>query len=130
MFWLLHLKNKWNFNLSILHCHHLWQQSNFLAFRQIYKLAYIFKTPICINLSKSVFFTETSARNWRQEAYNRSLIFENGDKFILGHTATDQLETALFWNLIRGTSPQGFCSLKQSKSYNFIIYIYISFVFF
>ncbi len=123
-FWLLHLKNKWNFNLSILHCHHLWQQSNFLAFQQIYKLAYIFKTPICINLSESVFFTETSARNWRQEAYNRSLIFENGDKFILGHTATDQLETALL-NLIRGTSPQGFCSLKQSKKLIISLYIYI-----
>nr|AHK09999.1 tRNA-Ile lysidine synthase [Prototheca wickerhamii] len=113
-FFLLHLKNKWNFNLHLLYCHHLWQQSNFFSYRQICKLAYIFKTPICINLSEKTLINEDSARNWRQESYNRSILVENCNKIFLGHTASDQLETA-FFNLHRGTSPQGFCSLKDNK---------------
>ena len=124
LIWLLHLQNKWNFNLSILHCHHLWQQSNFLACRQLYKLSYLFKISICVNIGEVALNNEVDARNWRQEAYKRTILFVNCEKLILGHTATDQTETALF-NLIRGTSPQGFCGLKEIKQLVIPFYICI-----
>lgn len=122
IFLLLHIKKYWNIDIYILHCNHLWQQNNFYSFKEIYKIAFIFKIPVYLNISEKVILNEMLARNWRQESFFRIFFFENCENILLGHTATDQLETS-FFNLLRGTSLQGISNFKNTK------YIKIKFFF-
>jgi tRNA(Ile)-lysidine synthase TilS/MesJ len=112
---LLHLKKQWNINIQLLHFHHFWQEKNFFSMADIWKLSFIFSTPIYIIPSEKFLYNEKKARNWRQKGLERVSNIVNSTNILLGHTASDRIETA-FWHFIRGTSPQGLISLKwQSK---------------
>lgn len=113
-FLLLHLKNQRNFKLHFLYCNHLWQISNFHSFKQIYKLAYFFESSLSIVIAEKFIKNELDARIWRKFCYLRISNLEHCSRFLLGHTATDYLETA-FFNLIRGASPQGLCGFRNTK---------------
>lgn len=129
-FLLLHVKAKWGLKLHIIHCHHLWQLSNFFSFKQAYKLTYFFKTSLSVIIAEKLFINELHARNWRKDCYNRISNLEGSNQLLLGHTASDLLETA-FLNLARGASPQGLCGLQNIKLLLIPYYINIfSFIFY
>ena len=111
---LLHFEKKYNFNLQILYCQHFWQRTNFAALWLIWKLAFLFKTPIYVILTEKSLITENRAREWRQENYQRITSFSNCNQLSIGHTASDRIETA-FWHLIRGSSLKGITSIEWEK---------------
>ena len=129
----LHLKKQWNIKTQILHFNHFWQQKNFYCSQQVWKLAFVFQNPICIINSSSFLDSEKTARKWRQQGLERISSIENCEKILTGHTASDRIETS-FWHLIRGTSPQGFVSLKyqtnllvETEFFNFPKFISINY---
>jgi len=108
---LLHLKKQWNIQIQALHFHHFWQEKNFFSTYQVWKLNFVFKIPFYFITSEVFLETEKTARHWRQKGLERISNLEKSNTILTGHTASDRIETAL-WHLIRGTSPQGFISLK------------------
>uniref|UniRef100_UPI003002928C tRNA(Ile)-lysidine synthase n=1 Tax=Prototheca fontanea TaxID=2836215 RepID=UPI003002928C len=110
----LHLYKQWDFDLCLLNCNHLWQQNNFIQYKEIYKISYIFKISLYCSINENKIKKEISARHWRQYSFNRIMIIENCCNLLTGHTALDKIETA-FFNIIRGTSPKGISSLKSEK---------------
>lgn len=111
---LLHLKKQWNIDIRIVHFHHFWQEKNYFTTQQVWKLAFLFNTPISIVYSELVLENEKKAREWRQKGLERLADIENLQKVLTGHTATDRFETA-FWHLIRGTSQKGLLSIKPQN---------------
>lgn len=109
---LLHLKKQWNITINILHFHHFWHQNNFFYSQQVWKLSFVFKNSLYFIPAEKSLKNEKKARVWRQENFERICWIEKSNKMLLGHTASDRLETA-FWHLIRGTSPKGLISLKK-----------------
>jgi|UniRef100_UPI0030011D1C tRNA(Ile)-lysidine synthase TilS/MesJ len=120
-FFFLHLRFLWKIELSILYNNHLWQQNNFYSFRENYKIVYLFQIPFNLSINGVKNRNEAVARNWRQDSLNRISFFENTKEILVGHTATDFMETG-FFNLLRGSSPQGICSLKKRKKIKLSIY--------
>ena len=120
----LHLQFSFKFKLNIFYCNHLWQQQNFYSFKQIYKIVYIFNLPIYLYINEKEIQNESIARNWRKDSYNRLCLMKKSKHLLLGHTATDQIETA-FFNIIRGSSPHGISNLKYSKKAKIPNYINI-----
>lgn len=108
---LFHIKKQWNIQMKIVHFHHFWQQKNFFSSQQVWQLSFLFKNSLYIFVSESFLENEKKARNWRKNGFERVSSIEKSKKILLGHTATDRIETA-FWHLIRGTSSQGLVSLK------------------
>lgn len=113
-FLLMHLQRINKINCNFLYCHHLWQVSNFLSSKQIFKLAFFFEKPLTINIAAYFIKNELNARKWRNSGYYRTLNIEHSKNLLIGHTATDYLETA-FFNLIRGSSPQGLSEFYAHK---------------
>ena len=109
---LLHLKKQWNITIKILHFNHFWHQNNFFYSEQVWKLSFVFKNSLYLIPAEKFLKNEKKARVWRQENFERICWIEKSKKMLLGHTASDRLETA-FWHLIRGTSPKGLISLKK-----------------
>lgn len=121
-FLLIHLQKINRMNCNFLYCHHLWQVSNFLSSKQVFKLAFFFEKSLTINIAEHLIKNELNARKWRNFCYYRTLNIEHCKNLLIGHTATDYLETA-FFNLIRGSSPQGlseFYTHKKKKSSFFV----------
>lgn len=121
---LLHLQNQWNLKITILHFNHFWQQKNFFSMQQIWKVSFVFKNPVYLIPAENLLKNEKKSRLWRQQGISRINNIENSNIIFTGHTATDRIETA-FWHLIRGTSPQGFLSLKW-QTHLFSQYYYFS----
>jgi tRNA(Ile)-lysidine synthetase-like protein len=113
-FLLLHFEKRYNLKLTILYCHHFWQPANFTSLWLIWKIAFLFKVPFYMILTEKFIGSENRARKWRQDSYQRISSFLNCNKVILGHTASDRIETA-FWHLIRGTGLKGLSSLRWEK---------------
>lgn len=112
---LYHLKKVYKLELTNIYCNHFWQVKNFYSAFEILKLSYLINTPMSIVLIKTKIKSEEEGHFWRQKAF-----FQIGNYFakssvVLGHTLTDQLETA-FWHLFRGTSPKGLIGLKTINS--------------
>lgn len=100
-------------DFKVLYCHHFWQLSNFFCFWEIWKNTYLFQIPLCIVLTEKRVSTEEYARTWRQENFVHISKVYGINTLSIGHTASDQIETA-FSNLVRGTSPKGLCNLQKS----------------
>ena len=100
-------------DFKILYCHHFWQLSNFFCFWEIWKNTYLFQIPLCIVFTEKGVSTEEYARTWRQENFVHISKVYGINTLSIGHTASDQIETA-FSNLVRGTSPKGLCNLQKS----------------
>lgn len=125
---LFHLKKQWNLNIKVLHFNHFWQKKNFFQSEQVWKLSFIFKTSIYIIPAENYLKNEKKARNWRKKGLKRINSIEKTKKILLGHTASDRIETS-FWHLIRGTSSKGLTSLKiktilvvQNQFFNFPLF--------
>ncbi len=108
----LHIKNDWNFKLGLVYCNHFWQRRNFFSFWQIWKIAFLFDLPYFVVLTNQKLSTENEARNWRQTSLERVTVLQSFSQIVFGHTGSDKLETA-FWNMIRGSSPNGLNGLQQ-----------------
>jgi tRNA(Ile)-lysidine synthase TilS/MesJ len=115
LLWLKHLMREKTFAVSVAYCNHFWQQKNFYAEIQIIKLAYLIDLPTLILLPSHSLPSELAARTWRQNNFRQITHFLDIHCLLLGHTASDLIETAL-WHLFRGTGPQGISSLKQQTS--------------
>nr|YP_009478326.1 trna lysidine synthetase [Prototheca cutis]BBD20233.1 trna lysidine synthetase [Prototheca cutis] len=113
-FLLIHLQKTNTINCHFLYCHHLWQVSNFFSCKQIFKLAFFFEKSLTISFTEHFIKNELNARKWRTFCYYRVLRIEHCTNLLIGHTATDYLETA-FFNLIRGSSPQGLSEFETHK---------------
>lgn len=60
---LLHLKKQWNIDIRIVHFHHFWQEKNYFTTQQVWKLAFLFNTPISIVYSELVLENEKKLGN-------------------------------------------------------------------
>ncbi len=114
LFFLVHFEKYYKISIILSYCHHFWQEKNFFTVFQIFKIAYLLRKNVYISIPSKSLNSEDKARLWRQKNLYQLLNFLNFDKLLLGHTKTDQIETSL-WNLVRGTGPLGFNSLKHEK---------------
>ena len=112
-FLLLHCLFPAEYVIRILYCHHFWQRENFYSYSQAVRLCGLFNIPFSTSFAVKEVGTETLARSWRQESYDRQSFLNGTQTLVLGHTTSDQSETALS-HVIRGTSPQGSLSLHSS----------------
>ena len=111
---LIHLRATCDLKLQVIFCNHFWQIQNFYTVFEIWKLMLIFQIPVNFFFAEANLLNEEQARTWRQKNFSRSSEFFQTQKLILGHTATDIIETAL-WHLVRGTSPKGLVSVKPQR---------------
>lgn len=110
-----HLQKTLKFNLNIIYCNHMWQQNNFYYFFQVLKICYLINLPITLIVAEQTINSEKTSHNWRQKSLFRVSHFYNTNRLFTGHTASDQIETAI-WHLLRGTSPTGIGSLEKKIS--------------
>lgn len=110
----LHFQKYLNLNIQFVYCNHFWQLMNFFSIWEIWKIHFIFETPISIILSENFLINEENARDWRKENFYRLSQFSGTSSINLGHTGTDQIETALL-NIIRGSSPKGISKFSKKK---------------
>ena len=61
------------------------------------------------------FKNELGARTWRHNKLCRIAEFFDSQTVVIGHTASDVIETAL-WHIVRGTSPKGLISLQPRRA--------------
>jgi len=109
---LLHLNKILNLNIELIYSNHFWQKSNFYYFVELLKISYLVNRPISILVPTRKIDSENKGHNWRRKNFFRLGYFYNANTIVTGHTASDQIETAI-WHLIRGTSPTGLISLKE-----------------
>ena len=112
----MHFQSEYRLKIQIIHCHHFLQLKNFYCFWQLVRISYLFEMPISIVLTTEYLKNENQARKWRQISFERICQFNRCSITILGHTASDKLETILS-NLKRGTSSQGLSTLSSINSY-------------
>lgn len=98
---------------EMLHFHHFWSRSNFLACWHILKLQYYFSLPTTIILAEYSTTSETRAKLWREKSLERVLHFSAIQTVFIGQTASDTVETGLF-QLCRGVGIQ----TLQQKGYS------------
>jgi len=114
---LYHLKRVYNFKLNLLYCNHLWQRNNIYCVWQLLKISYLIEKPITSIITKTQINSEEQAHFWRQRTFLKIANYFYSDSIVVAHTATDQLETAL-WNFLRGTSPNGLVGLQQQNFFH------------
>lgn len=113
-----------NFLLESVYCHHFLQFKNFYCFWQVIRLNFILRTPISLIVTNFPVPKENMARWWRKQSFERIIQFSSNSKLILGHTASDKLETC-FHRLVRSSGSQGLTSFISTTSCsNFSILIY------
>jgi tRNA(Ile)-lysidine synthase TilS/MesJ len=120
----LHFQNIFNFEFEIIYCHHFIQLKNFFCYWQIVRLNYIFQIPISIVLAITNLKNENYARSWRKTTFERIYHLNQCSNILLGHTASDRLETAIY-NFNRGTSSQGlinFTAISTAKNQSILIF--------
>ena len=109
---LLHLQKSLKFKLQILHFNHFWQKDNFYSTYELLKISFLFNIPVNIIIPEIKISSETIGHYWRKQKIYHFSTFLQKNHVLYGHTASDQIETAL-WNLFRGTSPNGLNSLRK-----------------
>lgn len=115
----LHFQYESILNIQTLYCHHFIQLKNFFCFWQVTRISFLFETPSSMVLATDSLKGENKARNWRQISFERMTHLQQCSILVLGHTASDKLETVLS-NLKRGTSSQGLAALKSITNYSTI----------
>ena len=113
---LCHLKKIYQLKINLVYCNHLWQKKNFYALFELLKISYTLNTPINHIITKIGIGSEEEGHFWRQKNFFQLGNYFNIPFIVLGHSATDQIETAL-WHFFRGTSPTGLTSLKILNSF-------------
>ena len=110
----LQFQNKWNFNLGLIWCNHLWQAKSFYSTKHLFKMAHLLNLPIYYTLPLTPVSTEHLARNWRYRSAQKIAQFYQYKIVVTGHTASDRVETMVL-NLIRGSGSAGLYSLREKK---------------
>lgn len=113
-------------NFETFYYHHFVQIINFFSVWHALRFHYLFQSPLSIGLALYNIETENQARICRRENFERILQLTDTSILLLGHTATDKLETFL-GNLQRGMGSQGITTISQ-KNYleNISFSIYFS----
>jgi tRNA(Ile)-lysidine synthase len=112
----LQFRNKWNFNLGLIWCNHLWQSKSFYSTRHLFKMAHLLHLPIYYTLPLTPIANECLARNWRYKSTKKIAEFYQYKIVVTGHTASDRVETMVL-NLIRGSGGAGLYSLRERKNF-------------
>lgn len=113
---LYHLQVSYKLNLNVTYCNHFWQLKNFFTEFQLFKVAYLINSPIITIIPKSQIHSEELGHIWRQQSFFKIRNYSNCNSILLGHTASDQIETAL-WHLFRGAGSQGLLSIKSVNTF-------------
>ena len=114
----LHLKSTLILKLELVYCNHFWKQNNFYSLVELIKISYLTNIPINVAVTENTLNSEKKSRIWRRKNFSRIAIFSKVENLLTGHTASDQIETAI-WHLLRGTSPKGLISLKQKTDLHY-----------
>lgn len=113
---LCHLQKLYQLKFNLIYCNHLWQKKNFYTLFELLKISYTLNAPINHIITKIGIGSEEEGHFWRQKNFFQLGNYFNIPFIVLGHSATDQIETAL-WHFFRGTSPTGLTSLKTINSF-------------
>lgn len=125
----LHFQFEYGLQLQMIYCHHFLQLNNFFCFWQLTRISYVFGIPTSMVLAQEYLKNENHARKWRQRSFERMCQHKQCSDLLLGHTATDKLETILS-NLKRGLSSRGLTSLKLRAIFeNISIFSFFTFIF-
>ena len=112
----LQFQNKWNFNLGLIWCNHLWQSKSFYSTKHLFKIAHLLHLPIYYTLPLFPISNERLARNWRYSSTYKIAQFHQYNIVVTGHTGSDRVETMVF-NLVRGSGGIGLCSLNEKRMF-------------
>lgn len=105
------LQTQKKIHLEIFFYHHFVQILNFFSVWHAVRFHYLFHYPLLIGLSLDYLETENQARISRRKHFERILQFTDTSTLLLGHTATDKIETFL-GNLQRGMGSQGMSTIS------------------
>ncbi|MEL6472164.1 MAG: tRNA lysidine(34) synthetase TilS [Cyanobacteria bacterium J06623_4] len=112
---LLDLRNKWDWQLGIIHCNHRWRKDADDNATHVMQLAKHWQLPVWVKTAGKPPESEAAARAWRYEIF-AGIAREHGCRHVVtGHTASDRAETVLY-NLIRGTGIDGVAALPWVRS--------------
>ena len=114
LFCFYQLQSEWEISLQIVWCHHLWQLDAFYTAREVAKVAFLLQVPLLAAVSCQKLITEKAAREWRHKSFQRLLSFYQTSNLLMGHTASDKIETVLF-NLLKGSGSYGMLALRETK---------------
>lgn len=114
---LFRLKQKWSWDLAIIHCNHKWNDCATYQARQIFRLCNIMNIPFYLGVPTEKVDTENKARNWRYSLITCIALTHQYHRIATGHTATDRIETLLY-NFCRGTGFEGLQSLNWKRMLN------------
>ncbi|BAZ37812.1 tRNA(Ile)-lysidine synthetase [Calothrix sp. NIES-4101] len=112
---LLDLQAKWEWNLGIAHCNHLWRDDSTANAEHVEQLAQNWSIPFYLETADEPIDSEATARNWRYRVLESVALMHNYSCIITGHTASDRAETLLY-NLMRGTGADGLQALTWKRN--------------
>ena len=112
---LLFFQTKKKIHLETFYYHHFLQILNFFSVWHAVRFHYLFHCPLSIGLGLDYLETENQARICRRKHFERTLQFIDTSTLLLGHTATDKIETFL-GNLQRGMGSQGMNTISWKNS--------------
>lgn len=119
IFFIVVLKNQWNWDITIVYCNHLWQKKSFFIFLELSKLTYQLNLKLYYTVTLQELINENISRNWRYDVFYRLDYFYNNNFLLTGHTSTDRLET-IFFNMIRGSGINSFSFLNWKRTRSLI----------
>ncbi|MDP5337542.1 MAG: tRNA lysidine(34) synthetase TilS, partial [Nodularia sp. (in: cyanobacteria)] len=111
---LLDLQPKWEWDLGIAHCDHLWRTDSEANADHVEKLAQSWGVSFYLETATQPLNSEAAARNWRYAALSAIAQVNNYQYIVTGHTASDRAETLLY-NLMRGTGADGLQALTWQR---------------
>ena len=112
---LIFLQTKKKIHFETFYYHHFVQIVNFFSVWHAVRFHYLFHCPLSIGLGLYYLETENQARICRRKHIERTLQFTDTSTVLLGHTATDKIETFL-GNLQRGIGSQGMSTISWKNS--------------
>lgn len=112
---LLDLQKKWEWELAVAHCDHLWATDAGTA-NHVKFLTDQWNLPFYLSIAPSSLpHTEDAARKWRYEVLAHTAQTEGFTHVVTGHTLSDRAETILY-NLIRGSGVRGLSTLVWQRT--------------
>ena len=106
---LLDLRQRWSWDLAVLHCDHGWSSDLGIA-DHVQNIVNSWSIPFFLKATQTLPEREEAARNWRYQVLEEVAIKEGFSRIVTGHTQSDRAETLLY-NLIRGTGTDGLAAL-------------------
>jgi tRNA(Ile)-lysidine synthase len=111
---LFQLKQKWNWEVGIIHCDHRWNSSSKFQAKHVMNLAARLKVDYYEGITVGPVKTEGMSRIWRYGIIQTVAISNNYTAIVTGHSASDRIETLLY-NLIRGSGLHGLQSIRWKR---------------